>query len=55
MRGISSTNEIIHRRTLRIPKGMNNAVSISIASCVDILLRNEKRTDGEYKTKDRLE
>ena len=37
--------------TLRIPKGIKNAVSICNGFCLDFLIRNEKITSKEYKTK----
>ena len=33
------------------PKGMKNAVSISIAFCLDFSIRNENITSEECKTK----
>ena len=42
--------------TLGIPNGnKENAVSISIAFCLDLLIRNENITSEECKTKNRLE
>ena len=35
-------------------QGDENAVSISIASCLDILIRNENITSEECKRKNRL-
>ena len=35
-------------------QGMKNAVSISIAFCLDFLIRNENITSEERKTKNRL-
>ena len=35
-------------------QGDENAVSISIAFCLDFLIRNENITSEEYKTKNRL-
>ena len=46
--------ELIQCAILGIPKGMKNAVSISIASCLDFLIRNENITSEECKTKNRL-
>ena len=46
--------KIIQCATLGIPKGMKNAVSISIAFCLDVLIRNENITSEECKTKNRL-
>ena len=47
--------EMIQCATLGIPKGMkNNAISISIAFCLDVLIRNENITSEECKTKNRL-
>ena len=43
--------EMIERATLGILKRMKNAVSISIAFCLDFLLRNENVTSEECKTK----
>ena len=40
MMDILSTKEIINCATLGIPKGMKNAISISFAFIVDILIRN---------------
>ena len=37
--------------TLSIPKGMKNAVFISIAFCLDFLIRNENITSEVCKTK----
>ena len=37
--------------TLRIPKGMKNVISMSVASCLDFLIRNENITSEECKTK----
>ena len=42
---------MIQCATLGIPKGMKNAVSISIAFCLDLLIRNENVTSEECKTK----
>ena len=39
---------------LVIPKGMKNAVFISIAFCLDFFIGNENNTSEEFKTKDRL-
>ena len=38
---ILSTEEIIKHVNLEIPKGMKNAISISFAFTIDILIRNE--------------
>ena len=46
--------EMIQCATLGIPKGMKNAISISIAFCLDVLIRNENITSEECKTKNRL-
>ena len=44
--------EIIQRATLGIPKGMKkNAISISIAFSINILIRNENITSEQHKTK----
>ena len=43
--------EIIQVATFRIPKGIKNAVSISIAVGVDILIRNQNIISKECKTK----
>ena len=43
--------DIIQRATLRIPKGMKNAVSISTAFSIDMLIRNENIISKERKTK----
>ena len=46
---------MIQCATLGIPKGMKtNAISISIAFCVDFLIRNKNITSEECKTKNRL-
>ena len=42
---------MVQYATLGIPKGMKNAISISIAFCPDILIRNENITSEECKTK----
>ena len=39
---------------LGIPKGMKNAISISVAFSTDILIRNEDITSEERKTKNHL-
>ena len=41
---------MIGRATIGTPKGMKNAISISIASGVDILIRNENIVSEEQKT-----
>ena len=46
--------EMIQCATLGISKGMKNAVSISVAFYLDILIRNENITSEDCKTKDRL-
>ena len=51
---ILNIRETIQHATLGIPKGMKNAVSISIAFRVDILFRNENIISKEHKTKNRL-
>ena len=38
-------------RPLGFPRGWKNAVSISIAFCLDVLIRNENTTSEECKTK----
>ena len=38
---------MIQCATLGIPKGMKNAVSISIAFCLDLLIRNENITSED--------
>ena len=44
--------EMIQCATLRIPKGMQkNAISISIAFCLDFLIRNKNIISEECKTK----
>ena len=48
-----SIKETIQRATLSIPKGIKNAVSISIAFSLDVLIRNENITFEERKTKNR--
>ena len=45
---------MIQCATLGMPKGMKNAISISIAFCLDFLIRNENITSEECKTKNRL-
>ena len=47
-----STKEIVKRATLGIPKEIKNAIFISIAFSVDILIRN--MDSEEHKTKNRL-
>ena len=42
-----TTKEIVRPATLGIPKGMRNAVSISIAFSVEILTRNETQTQSK--------
>ena len=43
--------EMIQCVTLGIPKGMKkNVISISIAFCLDVLIRNESITSEECKT-----
>ena len=54
MTDMRSIKEIIQRATLGIPKGMENAVSISIAFSFDFLIRNENIISKERKTKNRL-
>ena len=54
MMDMRSFKEIIHRATLRIPKGMKNAVFISIAFFLDVLIRNENIISKEHKTKNCL-
>ena len=50
-----SIKEIIQRATHGIPEGMKkNAVSISIAFSINILIRNKNITSEEQKTKSRL-
>ena len=51
---ISSTREIICPETLVIPKRMKNAVLISIALEIEILIRNENIASKEHKTKQLL-
>ena len=46
---------MIQCATLRVPKGMKKAVSISIAFCFDFLIRNENVTSKECKTKKQFE
>ena len=46
--------KMIQCETLGIPKGMKNAVSISVAFCLDFLIRNENITSEECQTKDLL-
>ena len=54
MEDMWSIKEMIQCVTLGIPKGMQNAVSISIAFCLDFLKRNENITFEECETKNRL-
>ena len=54
MADMSSIKEMIQCATLEIPKGMKNAISISIAFCLDFLIRNENITSEECKTINRL-
>ena len=51
---MTSIKEMIQCATLGIPKGMKNAISISIAFCLDFLIRNENITSEECKTKNCL-
>ena len=52
MMNMRSIKEMIQLATLGVPKGMKkNAVSISIAFCLDILIRNENITSEECTTK----
>ena len=46
---------MIQCATLRIPKGMTNAMSISIAFCLDFFIRNENITYEECKAKQPFE
>ena len=46
--------EMIQCVTLGVLKGTKNAVSNSIAFCLDFLIRNENITSEECKTKNRL-
>ena len=46
--------EVTQRATLGSPKGMKNAVSISIAFSHDFLIRNEDIVSEEWKTRNRL-
>ena len=39
---------------LGIPKGMKNAISISMAFCLDVLIKNENIASEEWKTKNCL-
>ena len=41
MADMGSIKEMIQCVTLGIPKGMKNAISISIVFCLDFLIRNE--------------
>ena len=45
---------MIQCATRGIPNGMKNAISISIAFCLDFLIRNENITSEECKIKSRL-
>ena len=51
MADLRSIKEMIQCATLRIPKGMKNTVSISIAFWLDFLIRNENITSEKCKTK----
>ena len=42
---------MIQCATLSIPKGMKNAISISIAFCLDFFIRHENMASEECKTK----
>ena len=42
---------MIQFSTLGIPKGIKYAISMSIAFCLDLLIRNENITSEECKTK----
>ena len=42
---------MIQCATLGIPKGMKVEISISIAFCLDVLIRNENITSEECETK----
>ena len=54
MTDILSTKEVVQSATLRIPKGMKNAISISITVSNHILIKIENIISEEYKTKNRL-
>ena len=55
MTDVLSTKEIFHRATLRISKRTEKkAISISIASGIDVLISNEEVTSEEHKTKSSL-
>ena len=54
MMDMFSIKEIIQRVTLWIPKGMKNAISVSVAFNVHILIRNENTISEKGKTKNRL-
>ena len=51
MRDILSTKEVIHHATFEIPKEWKNVVSHHVATCVEILTRNENMTSKEQKIK----
>ena len=49
-----STKEIIYRASLKISRGMKNAVSTAIASGIGILIRNKNVTSEKHKTENLL-
>ena len=51
MTDMQSIKEMIEFATLWIPKGMQNAISPSIAFWLDSLTRNDNITSKECKTK----
>ena len=49
-----SIKEMIQCATLGIPKGIKNVISMSVAFCLDLSIRNENITSEECKPKNRL-
>ena len=45
---------MIQCASLGIPKGMKNAISISMAFCHDVLIKKENIASEEWKTKNCL-
>ena len=54
MADLWSKKQMIQCATLGIPKGIKNAVCISIAFSLDFFIRNENITSEECKTKNCL-
>ena len=46
---------MIQCATLGIPKRMKNAISVSVAFCLDLFIRNDNITSEECKTKNYIE